>query len=70
MPSSATVTAKIGGGQSVVAQVFSNVTFLSLDLVAKVLTLVNNGITVQMDVNAETVLTDTITAGNHVFVIS
>lgn len=70
MPSQATVTAKIGAGSTLTATVFTNVTFYSVDTIAKVLTVVANGITTQMDINAATVFTTTIAGGNYTLVVS
>jgi hypothetical protein len=70
MPSTATVTAKIGPAQSLTATVFNNVTSFNFDVVAKVLTVVANGITTMMDINAATTVTCTIATGNFTLTVS
>lgn len=70
MASAATVTAKIGPAQTVTAQVFSNVSSFNFDVIAKVLTVVNNGIITQMDINAATTVTCTIATGNFTLTVS
>lgn len=71
MASQATVTAKIGPGNTVTAIVLPNLTQFNLDTVKKVLTTNSDRGIVEFDVNASTVLTCTITAGvNATIVVS
>jgi len=74
MPSTATITAKTGIAASLTAAVFQNVTFISLDPVNKVLIIeYNNGDGIrrmQIDVNASTTYTLTVSAGNFTLTIT
>ena len=74
MPSTATITAKTGTGASLTASVFNNVTFFSIDTVNKVLVVeYNNGDGIrrmQIDVNASTTYTLTISSGNYSLTIT
>lgn len=74
MASTATITAKVGIGASLTAQVFNNVTSFSFDLVNKILNLEynNDGAVrrLQIDINASTTFTLTLAAGNYTLTIT
>lgn len=69
MPS-VTMTGPVGPAKTMTAQVFTDVTKVELDLVKKVAFISVPNRIVEMDIAATTTLTDTITSGNHVMVIS
>lgn len=65
-----TMTGPVGPAKTMTAQVFTDVTNVNLDLVKKVAQITIPGRIVEMDIAATTTVTDTITGGNHVMVIS
>lgn len=65
-----TLTGPAGPAKTMTAQVFPDVQQVVLDLVKKVVQVVVPGRTIEMDIAATTTLTDTITSGNHVIVVS
>jgi len=74
MPSTATVTGKVGPGATLTAYVFNNVTFFSVDTVNEVLDLMfNNGSGAerrQIDISAATTITCTVSGNNYTLTIS
>lgn len=70
MASKATVTAKIGPASTVTAQVFNDVTMFAFDTSGKILTIRAGGILTQLDINAATTITCTISNGNYTLTVS
>jgi hypothetical protein len=70
MPGTATITAKAGPGLTVTAQVFPGLSYFSINTDTKIIELVSNGITKQLDINAATTYTLTVSAGVYTLTIS
>lgn len=68
MPSTATITGKIGPADTLTATVFTGVTSFSLDTVNGVLNLVCDQGRPQIDVYAQTTLT--LTVSSHVYTLT
>jgi len=71
---SVTVTAKTGPAKQLTASVFSGVTSITIDTRREVIQLYQGneltGPALEFDLRGVTVITDTITSGNHAVVIS
>ena len=66
-----TMTGPSGPAQTLTAQVFTDVLRVELDIVRSMLFVHTSGRIVELDINATTTITDTVTAGsNHVIVVS
>lgn len=74
MPSTATITGKVGPAAALTAIVFSNVTFFSIDTVNEVLDIMyNNGDgarRTQIDIGADTTILCTVSGANYTLTIS
>lgn len=70
MASTATVTGKVGPGTTMTAQVFSQVTSFSVETDKEILTLVNDGRTLQIDIAAATTITCTVSGNTYTLTIS
>lgn len=64
MASSATITAKVGPGNTVTALALSNVTEIKLNCESKVLTISQGSTVNEFDVNASSTYTLTVSSGN------
>jgi hypothetical protein len=65
------MTGPSGPAQTLTAQVFTDVLRVELDIVRSMLFVHTSGRIVELDINATTTITDTVTAGsNHVIVVS
>jgi hypothetical protein len=74
MPSTATITGKVGPDRTLTAQVFNLVTFFSIDTNNELLDIIyNNGSGVerrQIDISAATTVTCTVSGANYTLTIS
>lgn len=74
MPSTATITGKVGIGATITAAVFNNVTFFSIDTNNEVLVIeYNNGDgtkRIQIDIAAQTTITCTVSGNSYTLTIS
>jgi hypothetical protein len=71
MASQATLTGPTGPAQTVTAQVFTDVLSVNLDCSRSMLFVTTAKRIVELDINATTTITDTVTAGsNHTIVVS
>ncbi len=72
MPSQVTVTAMKTGPASAITKVFVGVTDVNYDLVQKNVHLEGGdaGVGIDIDINAATTITHTISSGNHTIAIS
>lgn len=74
MPGTATITGKVGPGNTLTTQVFNNVSFFSVDTANEVLTLTyNNGpgqTTILIDVSAATTWTLTVSGNTYTLTVS
>jgi len=70
MPSTATVTAKIGPGVTATAIVISGVTSFGIDTTNEILTIVANGVTQQYDITAATTITCTVSGNSYTLTVS
>lgn len=65
MPSTATITGKVGAGQTITAQIFTGVTLFTINTDTEIIELVSNGRTLQVDIGAATTITCTVVAPNN-----
>lgn len=65
-----TVTGKTGAGLTMTAQVFTGVTSYNVNAATHLLSIVQGPVVTQVDINAATTFTTTITAGNYAVTIS
>lgn len=74
MPSTATITGKVGPERTITAQVFNNVTFFSVKTLEEVLELdftdANGPRKLQIDISAATTITCTVSGANYTLTIS
>lgn len=70
MPSTLTVTGKNGAGITVTALVLSDIASFSVDVNTKILTVVQDSVTLQFDISAATTFTVVIASGNYTITIS
>jgi hypothetical protein len=74
MPSTATITGKVGPGSTITAQVFNNVTFFSVKTTEEVLEIdytdANGPRKSQVDISAATTITCTVSGANYTLTIS
>lgn len=74
MPSTATITGKVGPGSTITAQVYNNVTFFSIDTNNEILEIAytdaNGPRRVQIDIAADTTITCTVSGSTYTLSIS
>ncbi len=70
MPSTATITAKIGPGLTATAQVINNVSSFTIDTDKELLTVVSGSVTTQYDIAAATTILCTVSGNNYTLTIS
>jgi hypothetical protein len=70
MPSQLTVTGKNGAGITVTALVLTDIASFAVDINTKILTVVQDSVTLQFDISAATTFTVTISSGNYTIAIS
>jgi hypothetical protein len=70
MPSQLTVTGKNGAGITVTALVLTDIASFAVDVNTKILTVVQDSVTLQFDISAATTFTVTISSGNYTIAIS
>jgi RNase adaptor protein for sRNA GlmZ degradation len=70
MASQLTVTGKNGAGITVTALVLSDISSFAVDVATKILTVVQDSVTLQFDISAATTFTVVIASGNYTITIS